>query len=253
MRKILFYLMLIVITATACSKLFGLGEGAYKPVANAGVYVSVDSLIVAPAGMYTYSIYASGAKPIFDQALIKKYVQRKGLSGFVFDTTVLYGNPGITVTFKDNNDVTFSSTKLGSDIKGSVVADGRTSLKNEDSVYLYFMLFQSFDQRLVTNFLYDSCGRLNAGFAMINMTIYNTQRYIQFPIEITNEELSAVRFVSASFIRSGSVQCSSVLVNELGYDYERATWTKDTYTPTNRFKDGDTLVIQAKKVYLRRQ
>ncbi len=252
MRSILFSLLWASITAASCSKGSGGGEDS-KPVANAGTYVSVDSLVVSPAGMYTYSIYASGAKPIFDQALIKKYVQRKGLSGFEFDSTVLHGNPGITVTFKDNKNVSITTKTSGGEIPGSVVADGRMTVKNEDSIYLYFMLFQSFDQRATTVYPSDSCSRLNSGFATFNVTLYNNQLYKQFPVEITNDELSAVRLITSSFIRSGPLTCSSIITNEWGYDYERATWTRDTYAAVNRFKDGDTLVIQTKKLSLKRK
>ncbi len=52
--------------------------------------------------------------------------------------------------------------------------------------------------------------------------------------------------MTSYFSRSNNTSRSSILVNEIGYDAERATWTKDTYAATNPFRPGDMLVIETR-------
>ena len=247
--RIQIFILIIICNLTACIK----GDNAYKNVANAGTYVSEDTLVVAQAAMYTYSLFSSGSQPIFDQALIKKYVQRNGLAGFEFDSIVLHDNPGITVNFTDNGHVTLSTNTYGSNIQGSVMDNGLMEVQDENGNFLNIMIFQSFDLRMAANFVNDSCAKLNAQFATCNKSLLQSQEYKQFPIEIVSNQVSAVRFVSSYFGRSNNNICSSAFVNEIGYDAERAGWTQDANASTTRFRPGDTLVIQTKKVMLKRK
>ena len=241
--------LIIICNLGACIK----GDNAYKNVANPGTYVSEDTLVVGQAAMYTYSLFSSGSQPIFDQALIKKYVLRNGLAGFEFDSIVLHGNPGITVNFTDNSHVTLSTNIYGGNIQGSVMDNGLMEVQDENGNFLNFMIFQSFDLRMAANFVNDSCTKLNSQFATCNKNLIQSQAYKQFPIEITNNQVSTVRFVTSYFIRSNNNTCSSAFVNEIGYDAERASWTTDANASTTRFRPGDTLVIQTKKVMLKRK
>src|ERR1035437_1542449 len=95
-----------------------------------GTYYSVDTLSVGNISMYTNSMYANTVNgyfvgPITDTQNIKSYLQRRGITDFVFgNSTQTYSNK-ISITFSDTSLSTIGSVIITTTNPASIIKSKR--------------------------------------------------------------------------------------------------------------------------------
>lgn len=245
MTKRLLLMVSIAVASASCKKVTD------APAITFGTYVSVNELTVDPPVMYTFGMYSTGGKPITETTIIKEYIKRKNLTGFIFDSAIIHSNVIITLKAVDNDHLTLTNGLTAGPAEGSFAADGgHQRVSNTGPTFVNLLLSDPLPSGTVSN---DSCYRKNAYYTFFQTVNWSNSDHASLAVAYLNPDLQ-IHFVTSSFTRNnGTGACSSFLSNTWGYDIQQDVWNDKQQWVYGPLASGDTLLLQTKKRLLKKQ